>query len=34
MGLPLQKILCGVNENREFPEFLKTGSYVVKPSIK
>jgi len=34
MGLPLSKILCGVNENREFPEFLKTGSYVVKPSIK
>ena len=34
MGLPIQKILCGVNENREFPEFLKTGSYVVKPSIK
>jgi threonine synthase len=34
MGLPVQKILCGVNENREFPEFLKTGSYVVKPSIK
>jgi threonine synthase len=34
MGLPLSKILCGVNENREFPEFLNTGSYVVKPSIK
>jgi threonine synthase len=34
MGLPVQKILCGVNENREFPDFLKTGSYVVKPSIK
>ena len=34
MGLPVQKILCGVNENREFPDFMKTGSYVVKPSIK
>jgi threonine synthase len=34
MGLPIPKILCGVNENREFPEFLNTGSYVVKPSIK
>lgn len=34
MGLPVQKILCGVNENREFPDFLKTESYVVKPSIK
>lgn len=34
MGLPIPKILCGVNENREFPEFLKTGKYVVKPSIK
>lgn len=34
MGLPVEKILCGVNENREFPEFLKTGAYVVKPSVK
>ena len=34
MGLPIPKIVCGVNENREFPEFLSTGSYVVKPSIK
>lgn len=34
MGLPIPKILCGVNENREFPEFLRTEEYVVKPSIK
>ncbi len=24
MGLPVEKIVCGVNENTEFPEFLKT----------
>jgi len=34
MGLPISKILCGVNENTEFPDFLKTGKYVVRPSIK
>ena len=34
MGLPIPKILCGVNENEEFPEFFRTGEYVVKPSIK
>jgi threonine synthase len=34
MGLPVKKIICGVNENTEFPEFLSTGAYVVKPSIK
>lgn len=34
MGLPIEMILCGVNENKEFPEFLKSGKYVVKPSIK
>jgi len=33
MGLPISIILCGVNENREFPEFLKSDSYVVKPSV-
>ncbi|MFH0714600.1 MAG: threonine synthase [Candidatus Diapherotrites archaeon] len=33
MGLPVQKILCGVNENREFPDFLSTGKYEVRPSI-
>jgi threonine synthase len=34
MGLPIGKIVCGVNENREFPHFLETGEYVVRPSIK
>ncbi|MBT4870515.1 MAG: threonine synthase [Candidatus Diapherotrites archaeon] len=34
MGLPVKKIICGVNENREFPDFLKTGEYIVNPSIK
>ncbi len=34
MGLPVEKIVCGVNENREFPEFLETGRYVVRPSVK
>ncbi len=33
MGLPVIKIICGVNENREFPEFLKTREYRVRPSI-
>ena len=34
MGLPVEKIVCGVNENREFPEFLETETYTVRPSIK
>jgi threonine synthase len=34
MGLPVEKIICGVNENTEFPEFLETGTYTVRPSIK
>jgi threonine synthase len=34
MGLPIAKILCGVNENREFPHFLTTGRYVVRPSVR
>jgi len=34
MGLPVSKILCGVNENTEFPEFLQTGKYSVKASKK
>src|SRR3989344_5562536 len=29
MGLPIRKILCGVNENTEFPNFLRTGKYEV-----
>jgi len=31
MGLPLSKIICGVNENRVFSEFLKTNKYKVQP---
>ncbi len=31
-GLPIKKIVCGVNENREFPDFLKTEMYKVEPS--
>jgi threonine synthase len=34
MGLPIEKLVCGVNENTEFPEFLETGKYVVRPSRK
>ncbi len=34
MGLPIERIICGVNENDEFPEFLNTDTYVVKPSRK
>lgn len=34
MGLPISRIIAGVNENTEFPEFLETGQYVVRPSIK
>jgi len=34
MGLPIEKIICGVNENTEFPEFLESGTYIVRPSIK
>ncbi len=32
MGLPIKKIVCGVNENREYPDFLYTGKYSVKAS--
>ena len=32
MGLPLKTIVIGVNENREFPEFLGSGTYEIKPS--
>ncbi len=30
MGLPIFKIICGVNENTEFPDFLKSGEYKVR----
>lgn len=32
MGLPISRIICGVNENTEFPDFLTTGKYVVRGS--
>lgn len=34
MGLPVSRIIAGVNENTEFPEFLETGIYQVRPSVK
>ncbi len=34
MGLPVEKIICGVNENTEFPDFLASGVYTVRASIK
>ena len=34
MGLPIIKILCGVNENTVFPDFLESGRYAVKQSVK
>ncbi len=34
MGLPIKRIICGVNENDEFPEFLNTEKYIVKASRK
>ena len=34
MGLPIAKILCGVNENTEFPIFLNTGLYKVDATKK
>jgi threonine synthase len=33
MGLPIKKIICGVNENREYPDFLYSGNYSVRASI-
>lgn len=34
MGLPISTIICGVNENTEFPKFLETGKYKVLPTKK
>ncbi len=34
MGLPVRKILCALNENREFLDFLKEGRYIVKPTVR
>ena len=34
MGLPVKKIIISVNENDEFPKFMKTGKYKkIEPSI-
>ena len=33
MGLPIEKIVCGVNENRTFSDFLITGEYSVRPAV-
>jgi threonine synthase len=32
MGLPISKIICGVNENTEFSDYLSTGTYTVTES--
>ncbi len=33
MGLPIEVIVCGVNENKEFPTFLSTENFQVHPSV-
>jgi len=33
MGLPIELIVCGVNENKEFPVFLNSANYAVEPSV-
>ncbi len=33
MGLPVEKIVCGVNENKTFSDFLLTGEYNVRPAV-
>ncbi len=33
MGLPIEKIVCGVNENKTFSDFLITGEYNVRPAV-
>lgn len=33
MGLNVKKIICGVNENKEFPLFLETEKYEIFPSV-
>lgn len=32
MGLPISRVICGVNENREFPDFLYNETYTVTAS--
>ena len=33
-GLPVGPIICAVNENVVFPEFLRTGEYIIRPTKK
>lgn len=33
MGLPVEKIICGVNENKIFSDFLLTGEYNMRPAV-
>ncbi len=33
MGLPLEKVVCGVNENKVFTDFLLTGEYNMRPAV-
>ncbi|MCX7857327.1 MAG: threonine synthase [Deltaproteobacteria bacterium] len=34
MGLPVRKIICALNENTEFLDFLMEGKYVIRPTKK
>jgi len=34
MGLPVEKFIAAVNSNDVFPNYLKTGKFIPKPSIK
>ena len=34
MGLPVNKFIAAVNSNNVFPNYLKTGKFIPKPSIK
>lgn len=34
MGLPIDTIVCAVNENKTFPEFLRTGAYIVQNTVQ
>ena len=34
MGLPVDKFVSAVNSNRVFPEYLATGKFVPRPSVK
>lgn len=32
MGLPVKKVICALNENTEFLDFLRTGKYTIRPT--